>query len=85
MRLRTSGEAQKSLENLEARLSALEENEDRFFLVIMGILIFLMHVGFGFLEAGTARSPQQVILFFNHCILYRLKNVGFYRNTDLRV
>jgi hypothetical protein len=43
------------VEDLEARLDILEENSDRFFLVIMAILIFLMHVGFGFLEAGSTR------------------------------
>ncbi len=44
------------VEDLEARLDILEENSDRFFLVIMAILIFLMHVGFGFLEAGSTRQ-----------------------------
>jgi hypothetical protein len=55
MRLPLTRETNLSLEDLEARLTGLEENEDRFFLVIMAILIFLMHVGFGFLEAGSAR------------------------------
>jgi hypothetical protein len=55
MRLSLTRGTNLSLEDLEARLTGLEENEDRFFLVIMAILIFLMHVGFGFLEAGSAR------------------------------
>jgi hypothetical protein len=55
MRLSLTRGTNMSLDDLEARLTGLEENEDRFFLVIMAILIFLMHVGFGFLEAGSAR------------------------------
>jgi hypothetical protein len=44
-----------TLESLEQTLKVLMFNTDSFFLVIMGIIIFLMQVGFSFLEAGAVR------------------------------
>ena len=40
---------------LDASLKVLMFNTDSFFLVIMGIIVFLMQVGFAFLEAGAVR------------------------------
>ena len=40
---------------LDASLKVLMFNTDSFFLVIMGIVVFLMQVGFSFLEAGAVR------------------------------
>ena len=57
----TEGPGEKRLEDVEARLAILEENSDRFFLVTMAMLIFLMHVGFGFLEAGSTRGDIIII------------------------
>ena len=39
----------------EESLKVLMFNTDSFFLVIMGIVVFLMQVGFSFLEAGAVR------------------------------
>lgn len=50
------------MSNLTATVSELEEslkvlmfNTDAFFMVIMGIIVFLMQCGFAFLEAGAVR------------------------------
>jgi hypothetical protein len=59
----SSSSSNSSLSDLEARLAILEENTDRFFLIIMAILIFLMHVGFGFLEAGSTRYHTWTIAY----------------------
>ena len=44
-----------SLSTLDESLKALMQNTDSFFLIIMGIIVFLMHCGFAFLEAGAVR------------------------------
>ena len=43
------------LEGLDANQKVLMFNMDSFFLVIMGIIVFLMQTGFAFLEAGSVR------------------------------
>jgi hypothetical protein len=44
-----------TLESLDESLKVLMFNTDSFFLVIMGIIVFLMQCGFSFLEAGAVR------------------------------
>ena len=44
-----------SLSTLDASLKVLMQNTDSFFLIIMGIIVFLMQCGFAFLEAGAVR------------------------------
>ena len=44
-----------SLTSVDASLKALMQNTDSFFLIIMGIIVFLMQCGFAFLEAGAVR------------------------------
>jgi Amt family ammonium transporter len=51
----TSPAANLSLESLDANLKVLMLNTDSFFLVVMGIIVFLMQCGFAFLEAGAVR------------------------------
>ncbi|XP_041366977.1 putative ammonium transporter 1 [Gigantopelta aegis] len=49
-------------------LEDLKKNLDKFFLVIMGMVVFLMQCGFGFLEAGAVRSKNTTnILLKNFC------------------
>ena len=36
-------------------MSKMKENIDAFFLMVMGIIVFFMQTGFGFLEAGSVR------------------------------
>ncbi|XP_041365461.1 putative ammonium transporter 1 isoform X1 [Gigantopelta aegis] len=46
----------------------LKNNLDQFFLIIMGMIVFLMQCGFGFLEAGAVRSKNTTnILLKNFC------------------
>ena len=51
----TSNATTTTLIDVDAKLKALMVNSDAFFLVIMGIIVFLMQVGFAFLEAGAVR------------------------------
>jgi Amt family ammonium transporter len=53
-----------SLSEVEANLKVLMFNSDSFFLVIMGIVVFLMQCGFSFLEAGAVRFNIR-LLYFN--------------------
>jgi hypothetical protein len=43
------------LSSVDASLKVLMQNTDSFFLIIMGIIVFLMQCGFAFLEAGAVR------------------------------
>jgi Amt family ammonium transporter len=43
---------------LEQQLAVLTGNMDAFFVVMMGIVVFLMQVGFAFLEAGAVRCIE---------------------------
>ena len=45
--------SESSLADVDAGLKVLMENADSFFLIIMGIIVFLMQIGFAFLEAGA--------------------------------
>ena len=45
-------------ETPEEQLVYLKSNIDQFFLIIMGMIVFLMQCGFGFLEAGAVRSKN---------------------------
>ena len=41
---------------IEEIVSTMKNNVDNFFLIVMGIVVFLMQCGFAFLEAGAVRS-----------------------------
>ena len=44
--------------DIAAQMQALGENMDQFFLIVMGSAVYLMQLGFGFLEAGSVRSKN---------------------------
>ena len=54
----SSGGNVSSLADVDAGLKVLMENADSFFLIIMGIIVFLMQIGFAFLEAGAVRYAR---------------------------
>ena len=47
---------------IEEIVSTMKNNVDNFFLIVMGIIVFLMQCGFAFLEAGAVRSKVSIIL-----------------------
>ena len=47
---------------IEEIVSTMKNNVDNFFLIVMGIVVFLMQCGFAFLEAGAVRSKVSIIL-----------------------
>ena len=51
-----------SLGEIDASLKALMVNTDAFFLIINGIIVFLMQIGFAFLEAGAVRYAPVTII-----------------------
>ena len=40
---------------IEEKFGILETNINAFFVIVMGIIVFLMQAGFAFLEAGSVR------------------------------
>lgn len=54
-------------ENDEILLN-MKHNMDAFFLIIMGIVIFLMQCGFAFLEAGAVRSKNTVNILIKNML-----------------
>ena len=51
-----------SLGEIDANMKALMVNTDAFFLIINGIIVFLMQIGFAFLEAGAVRYAPVTII-----------------------
>lgn len=55
-------------EDLRAVVDAIKENLDSFFLITMGMLVFLMQCGFAFLEAGAVRSKNAVNILIKNML-----------------
>ena len=53
---------------IEEIVSTMKNNVDNFFLIVMGIIVFLMQCGFAFLEAGSVRSKVNTYYFVISCI-----------------
>ena len=54
----TVEELQATVNALQAQVDAAQADVDQFFLVVMGIFVFLMQCGFGMLEAGSCHSKN---------------------------
>ena len=52
----------------EAEFATLTGNADKFFLLVMGIVVFLMQCGFAFLEAGAVRSKNTVNILIKNML-----------------
>lgn len=53
-----------TIEQLQAQIADLTTSIDVFFVLIMGIICFLLQAGFGLLEAGSirAKNAQNIML-----------------------
>ena len=47
-------------------IQTFKDNVDAFFLLVMGLIVFLMQCGFAFLEAGSVRSKNTVLGCLNY-------------------
>ena len=52
----------------EKEFTTLTGNADKFFLLVMGIVVFLMQCGFAFLEAGAVRSKNTVNILIKNML-----------------
>ena len=74
-----------STENIKMTLNETEEivadlkhNLDSFFLIIMGIVVFLMQCGFAFLEAGAVRSKNTVNILIKNMLDCLIGGVSYW-------
>ena len=51
-----------------SQIVSIQSNLDNFFLIIMGIVVFLMQCGFAFLEAGSVRSKNTVNILIKNML-----------------
>ena len=51
-----------------SQIVSVQSNLDNFFLIIMGIVVFLMQCGFAFLEAGSVRSKNTVNILIKNML-----------------
>lgn len=66
------GDINSHMEAIQANVDAVVTGGDIFFVLMGAILVFFMHGGFAFLEAGTVRRKNQVNalvkIFFDFCV-----------------
>merc|ERR1711936_329124 len=58
----------KRLNDSEARTAEISSEIDKFFLIVMAIVIFFMQCGFAFLEAGSVRSKNTVNILIKNML-----------------
>jgi hypothetical protein len=58
----TTAAAAASASESPSDIDILKTNADQFFLLINGMMVFLMQAGFAFLEAGAVRFVTEVTL-----------------------
>ncbi|KAK7098148.1 putative ammonium transporter 1 isoform X2 [Littorina saxatilis] len=56
------------MEVTHAELDELKQNLDQFFLIVNGMLVFLMQCGFAFLEAGSVRSKNSTNILIKNLL-----------------
>jgi len=58
----------KRLDASESRTGEISKEADKFFLIVMSIVIFFMQCGFAFLEAGSVRSKNTVNILIKNML-----------------
>ena len=53
---------------LDDVVGVMKNNLDSFFIIVMGIVVFLMQCGFAFLEAGAVRSKNTVNILIKNML-----------------
>jgi len=56
----------------------IKSNLDKFFLIIMGIVVFLMQCGFAFLEAGSVRSKNTVNILIKNMLDLLIGGISYW-------
>jgi len=56
----------------------IKSNLDNFFLIIMGIVVFLMQCGFAFLEAGSVRSKNTVNILIKNMLDLLIGGISYW-------
>ena len=67
-----------AMADLETRFNILHQNTDSFFLIVIGILVFLMQCGFAFLEAGAVRTKNTVNILIKNMLDALIGGVSYY-------
>jgi len=58
--------------------SVMKENLDNFFIIVMGVIVFLMQAGFAFLEAGAVRSKNTVNILIKNMLDALIGGVSYW-------
>ena len=56
----------------------MKENLDNFFIIVMGVIVFLMQAGFAFLEAGAVRSKNTVNILIKNMLDALIGGVSYW-------